>query len=472
MKRLMGLGVVLIAAAFIASCGGGGGTTAGDVGDEVTVPTITTVSDLPGATSPMASSASESISKAVSLKAATTGLNFSSASASSFSSSSSMAACEMFNVLKESFQSAVEADTILCYIDQVNQQALFSGIEGIDIYDGEVHIFDLNFTGSEGGPPDKVKMQIVKNSAGNITSFEMFACADGSQKEYINLGIDGTSVTITAKGNYSDSEWLGSHQVGVSGTLNASGAYTQRAIAVANTGGNVGGTNTNHSEGTLTQTPGAFSFSGYQAGVYSEGGSSGSYAQSAYGVGEILNDTSASLSDLAMGDGAVKVDSAYTWSGGSYEPDPFIEAWLGDTAAAVSPATDSEFYDDADAGSTPTVADSVSISFSGDEVWDCSDEADASLPEMDMSVIEAACEALNHTWINCYNIIQPEGEVEEGSFNCDAFCSAEEIVLGEYVDLCTAACTSNSTCDDLCSAICEGDVNCEGGCAELCVGYE
>ncbi|PIR16407.1 MAG: hypothetical protein COV46_08505 [Deltaproteobacteria bacterium CG11_big_fil_rev_8_21_14_0_20_49_13] len=341
-----------------------------------------------------------------------------------------MAACETFNVVKDSIVSAAQADQILCYVKSMNDS--FVGLrdangDDIDLYDGQPHIFNMSFAADEGEyseGPSKIKMQIAKDSAGNIVSFKMFMCSNDTgtnvQNEYTDQTINGSAFSMAAIGNFVSAQWSGSHQVVVTGTLDANGAFTEKTISMKNTGGATGDdSNTNWQEATLVQTPSAFTISGYQKGTYSNEGNIGSYEQKAYGEGEMLGDTSAVITNLAMGDGAVNVDLQYTWSNplgsGTYDPSAEVFAWLGDTLAAVNPTSDSSFYAAAAAGTIPTAASSVSISFTAAQTWDCSDDEAVAvdLPEISGSEMDAACSqygSMSRGWIDCYSTIQPEGE--------------------------------------------------------------
>jgi hypothetical protein len=332
--------------------------------------------------------------------------------------------CETFNVARDAIVSAAQADTILCYVQ--NMSSLISDITDndghpIDVYDGEWHIFNLNITGAGDGSPDKVKMQIIREGE-NITSFKMFMCVrDGEgliQNEYTEQLLDGDGLSMTAKGRYRD-EWAGTHEVNVTGEFDDDGAYTQKTIETKNSGSEIGNEeNTNWQEVTFTQTPGEFTVSGYQRGNHTDQGGSGTYQQAAYGVGQMLGDASPVIANLAMGNGAVNVDSAYTWDndehgqGGEDFPSE-VFAWLGDTLASVDPASDSSYYDDASEGTVPTPADSVSFAFTTAQTWDCSDDVAVAvdLPAVSEETMNAACSqygAMKHSWINCYEIMGQE----------------------------------------------------------------
>lgn len=418
MKKTAMYGIVALMAIALAGCGSSSGVTAAGTDDTLAA---TDISTLPKATSPMATaSASISASKDV-YKAATTGTNLLTASNSSFQSTDSMAACQVTNVVKSAIISAAQADQILCYVQAMNGAfaAATDGGSAINVYDGQYHIFNLNIAGGgEGdGGPDKIKVKIVKNAAGSITSFEMFMCklvnSVETQNEYTSQALNGTSFEMHARGNFASADWSGSHQVDVTGTLNASGAYTQKTITMKNSGTSAA-SNSNWQEATLTQTPGAFTLSGYQKGTYSSGSDSGTYQEAAYGTGELLGDTSTDITLLALGDGAVKAEAAYTWvnsqfGSGNDTRSADIFAWLGDTMAALTPATGSSFYSATSAGTVPTPASSVNVTFEASQTWDCSDDVATAvtLPEVQSAAMDAACSQYGQHdgYINCYDVI-------------------------------------------------------------------
>lgn len=429
MKRLGLYGVLVGCLMLVASCGGGSVSSGSDTGDDSN-PTFASLSDLPGATSPMASSASASVVKGLS-KAAMVGLPVISTDNSSFNANSSMGACEIFNLVKEGVSSAAQADMIMCYVKTMNEGYAFDNVvdedgnlASPDIYDGQWHIFNLNIESNEeegGGGPDRVKMRIVKDAdTGSITEFVMFMCAEAQeglvQNEYTRQVIDGTSLSMRAVGNHQDQYWTGSHAVSVSGTLDASGAFLEKVVTIDNAGSSDMDASSEH--GVLTQEPGVFSFVGYRQGTWTDPQSgTGTHQDAIYGVGEMLGDTSDSIVNLAMGDGAVSYDSL-----GTYEPlvgeagnytHSGIEAWLGDTTEPVLPPEDSEFYEAASAGELPEIVD-VAISFAADETWDCTDDVGAGIltfvEATSQVAMDAACSGLvfDHQWINCWEIIEQQ----------------------------------------------------------------
>lgn len=400
----------------LVGCGGGGG------GATPSAPTISDISQLPKATGPMAS-LSMSISKNLSFKAATTGLNLWTTTSSSFNSDSSRGACEMFNVVKGGIGSSMQADMIMCFVAYMSEQEAFQNLtdgdgNAVDIYDGQYHVFNLNVTSGE-NIPNRIKMINRKNSDGSIDLFEMFMCGgdEGSreQNEYVKKEISGSDVTMRSLGQYSDSEGSGWHSVAVVGTLDSSGAFTSKTVVERNKGEWGGSGNLGWQESTLSQFPGTFSFSGYRYGSWTDGLATGVYSDALYGYGEMLKDSSTDLSLLAMGDGAAQYYSEGTWddgggNSGTWGPELGTEAWNGDTTKPVNPE-DSEYYDEANNGTVPTPETSeISFSFAESESWDCTDDVGSGivdLPEMTDTEIMAACADYvpDHDWVNCWQAI-------------------------------------------------------------------
>lgn len=422
-KILAPIFALVISLLLLNACGSSSSTPA----STESTPTITSLSDLPKATSPM-ESASANISKSLSIgKAgtATTGLNIISTKASSFSSASSIGACNTFNNVKQGIKSAAQADMIMCFVGAINDAAKFAGMtdadgNAIDIYDSQYHTFNMNITGDDGAP-DKVKLKITKNAAGAITNFEMFMCKTGSQSEYTSQVIDGSGLTMHAIGRFSDGFGSGWHKVDVIGTLNADRVFTSKTITVQNNGTFNG--NQNWAEGILTQTPGAFEYRGYHAGYFQEGAPVPNQEYQ-YGLGQMLNDTSTDMRNFAMGDGAVQYHQqgycpqcegqAFSQGG--------TNAWLGDTGA---PLWTNDYYDTAFAYtySTPAVQTTmIDIAFTTDQTWsDCGNASvDGTLPATPYSDLSTTCaqyssmSSADGNWIDCYTQI--------GMCNYDNIC--------------------------------------------------
>ncbi|MFH1874763.1 MAG: hypothetical protein ABH859_06230 [Pseudomonadota bacterium] len=424
MKQKVLVSMLVASLGLFSACGGSG--SGGSSG-----PNLTDISALPKATSPMASAAAaQVVAKQEGLtKAATTGMAIQTTDATFFQppEGKSRAACEMFNLVKGGVSQAAQADMILCFIQYMDSQGAFDNLvneqgQAVNVYDGNYHVANLDITGlsAEESAPSRVKLKITKNTAGSITDFEMFMCWDNQgtleQREYTRQTISGGTFTMGAKGMHEDQSGTGWHQVDVTGTLNSSSVFTNKTIAMRDVGNWSG--NTNWQEGTLTQTPANFTFSGYRYGNWAdaESGYTGTNGEQAYGAGEMLGDTSTNLNQLAMGDGAVNHAANGTWqqdgNQGTWEEAEDVAAWLGDTAAPVEPATDSPYHATAQAGTMPDIVTTqINIAFDADETWDCTDDVGqgiADLPQMDGQTMNAACSQYvsDHQWINCWEIFE------------------------------------------------------------------
>ncbi|MFQ5479556.1 MAG: dockerin type I domain-containing protein, partial [Candidatus Binatia bacterium] len=338
-----------------------------------------------------------------------------------FGPDSSMAACEIANMTRIAMNAAAEADKILCYI-----QNAFTGVEnqGVDIYDGNYHVFDLDFgspsPGDGPGPeydggPSSVKMKMVRTGE-TITGFEMFTCEetfDGRrQGEYINQSIDSTTFSMVAKGVRSDpNRSSDSHQVQVQGNLNDFGQFVGTKTITLSHNSNWG-VDTGYGEMVVSQSADRVDLDGYDAGSYGEGDWARSYAHRVTAAVELF-DTNVvgetyQISLLALGDGAAKVSmrdgTLYSWSDFTE-----VQGWNGETkqvdydAAAdfVSEVLDAELVE---------VADSVAIQFEEGQGWDCVDTAEA-VVTIDQLALDMACAHLDlgYDWINCFELIQGIG---------------------------------------------------------------
>ncbi|OVE80613.1 hypothetical protein BVY03_05780 [bacterium K02(2017)] len=178
------------------------------------------------------------------------GMSFSGTSQSDFEalgSDMSVAACEMFNTTKTAITSAAQGDLIQCYVTTTFDNIAASN--GIDIYDGEYHVFALSFTGSsfdeeeeDSGGPSKIKFKVVRDeTSGTITQFEMFSCGDqgatDEQSMYLNQTILGSAFNMEtinigsgSQGDSGTANWK--DRTTVAGTLNSSGSFVDQVDGV------------------------------------------------------------------------------------------------------------------------------------------------------------------------------------------------------------------------------------------------
>ncbi len=382
-----------------AGCSGTASTTT-----TTTTSALTTLDGLPNATSPVVDATSGSLSALTTKAAATVGMILGTTTESSFTSSSSLAACEMFNQTKRNIASAIEGDLIQCYVAEI---ATANTISGVDIYDGDYHIFGL--ADSAGEAPDHVKFKVVKDSSGNITQFEMFACRSGSQEFYLNQTISNNTFTMSEK---SIESGHGSHEFSVTGTVNSDGNFTGTKVLTESFSGGSSGNNFWGSS-TLEQTTDNISLTGYNAGSFTDSQSSctGSYSNIVAAEAQLLDGNASTenydIALLALGDGAVKGSfsgtsncsgDSGTWS------DSGTEGWNGDTRVVDSTAAAS-YITAVSSATLPSASSSApSIAFSGSEIYNCLGTEIAELA-VNQQNLNTACESLNesHSWIDCWN---------------------------------------------------------------------
>jgi hypothetical protein len=409
--------ILCIAAMALVAMGCGG--TASEATGSVTVSTIEA---LPKATDRVEVTSSTNISKSL-LKAASTGLPLGTTTSSSFDSSSSIASCEMFNMTKSAVQSAAQGDLILCYIQGLFKAAVAAGItdtngSAIDIYDGNTHTFTLDLTGvstgeddDDGGGPDH-----VKNSGGAITDFKMWACESSSQNEYISQTIADSTFTMKSISKHRGSDGKNTinetAQIDVSGTLNSSGKFTgtKNITLTIDAGSSWWGIM------TFGQQASSATMTAYQSGTFSDPQSSATITStnSIYGTVQLLdgNATDADpykIALLALGDGAVKGEWTGT-RGSEIWNDTFVQSWNGDTATSVS----SNDYTEAATAATLTTKTEPTVAFSGDEAYDCSGTAEATISFATLSASGSLSKAsvdlagqcghlqLSHSWLDCW----------------------------------------------------------------------
>ena len=435
MRRMFEIAVALLMIAGVAACGGGSTSTTSSGGTTVG---ITTIDGLPDSTAAVlagaTANASLSNAEVIKLGSSAVGLPLGSITADDFSQSSSHAACQMFNMTKTAINEAAQGDLIQCYVTSTFVQ--IGENSGIDIYDGEYHVFSLTGEAEnpegEGGTPDLVKFRVVKNDDGNISRFEMFACRQNQEGEleqdmYLNQEIDGSDFSMTFVMSMSSGPMSFSDMAEVTGTLDADGNFvdsvdgvaTPKVIHMQHQFANTAYSDNFWGDMVFNQYSDRATLTGNMNGSNSYNEQSCEFNDLVYGSVSLI-DGNAEGADyqiglLEMGDGAVKAEVSGGCGVDEWN-DSFIEAWLGSTAEPLADPLESDHYDEVvdvvlSAASAPT------ISFTGDRAYDCSDTPDA---EVDFSQLdvrpEVACSRLelNHEHIQCYNIIQngPEQEPE------------------------------------------------------------
>lgn len=431
------LALVLGTAFFAISCGG---SSSSDDGDADANPAFTSLSDLPSSlTRVVSEDTAASISRSgIKLnRAATTGLPLGTTTSANFDADSSMAACETFNQVKSAIGQAAQGDNILCYIQAMNTAIAATGSDawdGIDIYDGSYHVFNMNSDGlgyEEGqGPPDKVKMKITKDTNGYITDFEMYSCKDDVQDMYIHqsIGSDGT-FTMDNYMNYDGGTSTGSNVTHVAGTVDSSGLFVgSKTIDVEYINSWTGeGDETGESESMMTfvQSEDSGTMSGFMNGT----GGTCTFVNQAYGYFQMIDANALDTTDydiglLALGDGATKYALSSTCEG---QPETWtstgIDSWDGDSKGSVE---DNDYTTAATAATAPDVEDVVAHTFGGN-TWNCTDTAEGDIVMGELftegNTPEDQCEQLDWEWINCWEIIESgEGGGVETPAECVDTC--------------------------------------------------
>lgn len=390
MRHYTDVAVLLTAALALAGCGSSGGS--GTSSASSTSPTISDVGDLPLASSKVVGSTSSSLSKSLTKALASSGLKLKTMSSSSFTSQSSLAMCENANMIKSAFNEAVQGDMILCYVKAMD--TAFAAVTGLNVYDGDAHVFKLDFGG--GDDDFRVKLKITENSAGSITNFQMWACEGATQSEYLQQTISGTDFTMTSK--YVDGTgvqtWSGATTV--TGTLNSSNQFTAKTIVNSNSFGQ----SSSSGYGTRTVVQGAenATISAWEKGSWAWEGGSGTFNRKFCSDAELLSTDA--MATIAMGSGAAKGNVSGTYNGGSYNDD-FTEGWNGDSKLAQENAILTSL-----SCTIPSFGTETTIAFSGDEVFDCSLTGATTLTVNDAQ-IEATCSdlSLGWDWVNCWDVI-------------------------------------------------------------------
>lgn len=340
--------------------------------------------------------------------AASTGVSL--ASPGTFSSGNSVPLCENVNYLKEILREASSPDKILCYMGKMKDAGVIPST--LDIADGQIHYIKLvNLQGGGGGNTTPyVKFQLVKNG-NSVSSFKMWSCFSGSsasptQSEYISEVFNELAVTVVSKNKGSEN----SNSYGSS--MTATGNYAGGAWSSKNINGYryySGSGNTNVMTLDMNQYSDRLDLSIAMNGTYG----TSTYLNKFFTVAQILG--ADKLATLAVGNGSSKYSMSFDNSADGYGAfsESGVKSWNGDTRTNLSDATQGDYYVKANAGTIPADPNtSNTITFSGDEAWDCSVAAGASFVEADFTVggstIEAgmqACEGKflgnGGQWLQC-----------------------------------------------------------------------
>ncbi|MBF0361334.1 MAG: hypothetical protein HQK49_09995 [Oligoflexia bacterium] len=428
--------------------------------------TITSVADLPGATTPVTQSYSGDLRKKLQRnkyadienviygKAATTGVKLKDVAYTNFSSATtkSRTACESFSMLKQAYSKASQPDKIKCYIGNISDNYALAGLSAGDINETGTRynyfkIEEDSFTGY-------VKFKIKKSTlTGEIEEFEMFECMNqnvSGQGGYIHTTIVGNNVDMLVKN-------IGSWSAGSN-----SGSYaTQFTVAAVRSGRNLvsknmidihkgtwswsGNVGSEYAKVIVDEYTEAFKINAYMhnqgTGSFSYNGSTYNFANSqnatTFGVIQLINPTSGKMSTLAGGDGSmhailngynkmangssVSVSDAEACTSNSngcwVQRETVKEAWLADSNMTTTTfdAANAYGYTEVNASSPSLSITEPTIAFETAESWNCSSiasEDDAAGVTMKTVTIGAALQAKLALCDTMYNFGDEGGNIE------------------------------------------------------------
>ncbi|MBF0298983.1 MAG: hypothetical protein HQK51_09710 [Oligoflexia bacterium] len=376
---------------------------------------ISSVSDLPGATSPVQSgyggdeytSAKKAEALDMIIKLATTGKVLKDVGYSDVTGATtpSRAACEALNMLKETYQNAVTPDKIKCYIGAIMDNAADAGLTTAINTSGSAYNY---FTIAENGGSGKVKFKIVK-SAGLVTEFEMFECMDMTaptvQQGYIRTTISGTAVNMVVKHIGSFTAGVNTNtfknDFSVSGVISGKDFVSKQLTSIFwNQGNWSGNANTGYGKVVIDEYSNSFKLNAFQhfegTGSWSCQSGTCGYANyqsnTIFGIVQLLNSSPGNMASIAAGDGSIKANlitrnksaqgstpttaeaEACTTSGGSCwaQNETITEAWNGDTLDRQTFDANSFGYTEVNATTPSLTQSSPTIAFGASETWDCS----------------------------------------------------------------------------------------------------
>lgn len=377
---------------------------------------VTSIDQLPRATSPVSStSASVSSLRSNSIMrmndvSGTNSMNLATLSSATFNSDSSIAACVMSNKVREAIRHAAKGDKIQCYVAQVVKD---NPNISIDPYDGIDHVFALS---SDAGGPGKARLKINRDSSGNITRFEMAACGGGgntgsdTQSEYLLQTIQNNAFNMVSKekheggGNQNDDS-SGEEAVTVTGTLNG-GAFVDDKTIDVSAQWQSDSRGTFQTKARLLQTSDTISYSGFETGDFVFTGGSGSFSDRIYSIAGLTAPSASNTLDYTILGGAAHaiISGSQTGSQGDHTwNEDRSQGWNPDTTVSTTTPFLALLTQD-----PPPITSVDTVSFTGDEVFDCASTPDASVV-VDETSLQTACANLeldNQGYVNCFGIIQ------------------------------------------------------------------
>lgn len=425
--------LAVCAAVLLAACGGSSSSDSSS--DAAAVAAASSPSQLPNATDGVSDASSGSLSAKSLLKTATTGLIYSTTTSDNFSSSSSNAACDMFNMTKMGFESAAQPDKVFCYVKEisgaidslVDKNVAITTILGasaastLDIFDGITHVFTLDASSMDSGAPDHIKLKFNKLN-GSFTGAEMFMCKSGAQTQYVSQSISGSTMTVTSRDKHADgtmSMFSGMDASGaVSSASNGDVVWTS-SKTIALFFADLSAEDSFWGRFNLTQTPNRLTSDVY--GEMTFNSQTGTFQN--YGQAELLGSNLST--NLAMGDGCSKYKTTSSEFTNDNSATP--ECWSADTTLAVSDTssfTPADIYTAVNSASFPAAPTQPSTGFSASQAYGCDGTLEGVI---DLAVLDTlltanglstlslntACGDMDHTWIDCFSDDQSDEESQQ-----------------------------------------------------------
>ncbi len=375
-----------------------------------------------------------------------------------FDSTSSIAACQIADMTRTAVEAAASADQILCYIQNAFQGIVVAGGGVVDIYDGQYHLFALDFgsvpqgSGGPEGGPSLIKMKLEK-TGDTLTGFELFACEDGAngpvQQEYIRQTILSTDFSMVAKGNAHGPWGNDSHQVVVDGDLNDDGNFIGTKTITTSHSSTMSDGSTSGGQMVVAQGASALDLEGFDGGNFTVGTEEMIFANRVTSNAELVDfntpGTTYQIGQLALGHGAAKMSmrngTRLQWSDFTQ-----VEGWNAETTQ-VDLATASTFIDTVLDATLPEISDIV-ITFDPSQQFDCTGTPEASIP-IDQLQLDQACSALDlgHEWLDCWSLINGGGG--PGGGNQPPVCDGPDCSC-QAADTCGGQTPGGCFCDPDC----------------------
>jgi hypothetical protein len=432
MRHLLLTSIALVASAALISCttssenatgtANSGGTDTAGVTTAVQYETLAAVPNASGDVATDTGTGNISAKTTAKADPSTTGLKLGTTTSSSFSSSTNEAACHIFNMFKTAEASLTAADTIACYLSHIIDGAKDAGVKDTS---GETlalandattaYIMSVGSDVIEDGAPGHVKFSVTKDSSGDITNFELFACsaaksAGGAQTDYVKKTVSNTAFSAEMLHKGSESDSAEADLLVASGTLITSGdnkgKFSTKSVTMKRVITNSSDTVTEweHIKFTENPTNGILELNLF---ITTE---QGSQTGKMYTQFDILDHNTAgttySPANLAMGDGTAQMQ--FGSEAGT------TTSWNADTIAVDTNGND---YTASVTAATLPSNTQPTVDFTGSQVYACDGTptialtaaafANTAAKALDVDTPCATPLSLDHSFINCAQGNQP-----------------------------------------------------------------